>query len=166
MGDAVRPGGDVPARLRDRPTWLIRRAYTRSSGLLNQAFESRASGLRSYHYRLLCALEESGPIGQAELGRITGIDPSDVVAILNDLERPGLIARTTDPQNRRRNVVTMTTAGAKRLAELELIVTDVQEELMAALSPTQRAQFVRLIRKILAADPASPPSAGPSHRHG
>jgi DNA-binding MarR family transcriptional regulator len=136
--------------LRDRPTWLIRLAYARSSGLLSQAFEARGRGLRSYHYRLLGALEESGPTGQAELGRVTGIDRSDVVAILNDLEQPGLIARSTDPRNRRRNIVTITAAGAKRLAELELIVADVQDELMAPLSPAQRTQFLRLIRRIIA----------------
>ena len=151
--------------MRDRPTWLIRRAYSRSSGLLNQAFESRGSGLRSYHYRLLSALEESGPTGQAELGRITGIDRSDVVAILNDLARPGLVARTTDPRNRRRNIVTMTAAGAKRLAELELIVSDVQDELMAPLSPAQRAQFLRLIRRI-AGDSARQQFTGPSNERG
>lgn len=54
-------GGAAPARVRDRPTWLISRAHARSSRLLNEAFESHGSGLRPYHYRLLSALEESGP---------------------------------------------------------------------------------------------------------
>jgi len=117
---------------------------------LNEGFEERGKGLRGYHYRLLSALEESGPTGQAELGRITSIDRSDVVAILNELEGLGLISRTTDPQNRRRNIVTMTAAGAKRLDELELIVSEVQERLMAPLSPAQRTQFRRLIGKIIA----------------
>jgi hypothetical protein len=50
----------VPERIRERPTWLISRAYARSSGLLNDGFESNAAGLRSYHYRLLAALAEQG----------------------------------------------------------------------------------------------------------
>jgi DNA-binding MarR family transcriptional regulator len=136
--------------VRDQPTWLISRAYARSSGLLNEAFEAHGNGLRSYHYRLLSALEESGPTGQAELGRIAGIDRSDVVAILNELEGHGLIARTTDPGNRRRNIVTMTVAGARRLDELELIVSDVQRKLTAPLSPTQHAQFLKLVGMIIA----------------
>jgi hypothetical protein len=31
------------------------------------------------YYRLLAALEERGPIGQADLGRSTSVDRSDVV---------------------------------------------------------------------------------------
>jgi MarR family transcriptional regulator, lower aerobic nicotinate degradation pathway regulator len=136
--------------MRNRPTWLISRAYARSSSTLNEAFESGGKGLRSYHYRLLSTLDEFGPTGQAELGRIAGIDRSDVVAILNELEEQDLVTRTTDPRNRRRNIVTITAAGTRRLAELELIVSDAQETLMAPLSPTQRAQFVKLLGMIIA----------------
>src|SRR4051794_24439244 len=57
--------GRTPARLAARATWLVSRAHTRSSGLLNAAFEARGSGLRSHHYRLLAALEEWGPASQA-----------------------------------------------------------------------------------------------------
>jgi DNA-binding MarR family transcriptional regulator len=136
--------------VRNRASWLIGRAYARSSGLLNEAFDAYGNGLRSYHYRVLSSLEESGPTGQAELGRITGIDRSDVVAILNDLEALSLITRTTDPRNRRRNIVTMTKAGAQRLDELDLVISGVQEKLMGPLSPSQRAQFLKLIEMIIA----------------
>jgi len=78
--------GRGPARLKGRPTWLISRAYARSSGLLNAGFEAHGSGLRGYHYRLLAALEEWGPASQADLGRSTGIDRSDVTAALAELE--------------------------------------------------------------------------------
>ena len=53
--------GRTPARLEGRATWLVSRAYTRSSGLLSAGFEAHGSGLRGYHYRLLAALEEWGP---------------------------------------------------------------------------------------------------------
>ena len=57
----------APSRVRDRPTWLVSRAYVRSSALLNDAFDARGAGLRGYHYRLLSALDEWGPASQ--LGR-------------------------------------------------------------------------------------------------
>src|SRR6188472_815015 len=68
------PPSRTPARVRDRPTWLISRTFARSSGLLAAGFESYGRGLRSYHYRLLAALNEWGPASQADLGRGTGID--------------------------------------------------------------------------------------------
>jgi hypothetical protein len=44
----------------------------------------------------------------------------------------------------------MTAAGARRLDELELVVSDVQGKLTAPLSPTQRAEFLKLIGMIIA----------------
>ena len=67
----------VPERMRDRPTWLISRAYARANGLLQEGFAQGGGGLRGYHYRLLAALDEWGPASQAALGRGTGIDRSD-----------------------------------------------------------------------------------------
>src|SRR5450759_4366046 len=39
----------VPERLRERPTWLISRAYARASGLLQEGFAQDGDGLRGYH---------------------------------------------------------------------------------------------------------------------
>lgn len=145
--------GRTPARLKDRPTWLISRAYARSSGLLNAGFEAHGNGLRGYHYRLLAALEEWGPSSQADLGRSTGIDRSDVTAALSELESRNLIERTVDPENKRRNIVTLTPAGVERLDELDMVVGAIQEEVLAPLAATQRRQFVALISRLLS-DPA------------
>ena len=70
-------------RVAARPTWLLSRANARSQALLADAFG--AEGVRGYHFRLLAALDQYGPASQADLGRRTGIDRSDVVATLNDL---------------------------------------------------------------------------------
>jgi DNA-binding MarR family transcriptional regulator len=141
--------GPAPARLRDRPSWLISRAYARASGLLNEAFEANAAGLRSYHYRLLAAVHEWGPASQADLGRGTSIDRSDVTAALTELETRGLVERTVDPDHKRRNIVSITDAGTEQLALLDQVVTGVQDQLLAPLTPAQRTQFVTLMHKML-----------------
>jgi len=141
--------GRAPARLKDRPTWLISRAYARSSGLLNAAFEAHGNGLRGYHYRLLAAIEEWGPASQADLGRSTGIDRSDVTAALAELESRNLIERTVDPENKRRNIVTLTPEGVDQLRDLDTIVDTVQDELLAPLTAPQRRQFTTLISRLV-----------------
>jgi len=140
------PGG-APARLKDRPTWLISRAYARSSGLLNAGFEVHGKGLRGYHYRLLAALDEWGPASQADLGRSTGIDRSDVTAALAELESRNLIERAVDPENKRRNIVTL--QGVGRLHDLDIVVGTIQDELLAPLTAPQRRQFITLISRLL-----------------
>src|SRR2546423_15017337 len=90
------PPGRIPARVKDRPTWLISRAFARSSGLLAAGFEAHGRGLRSYHYRLLAALDERGPASQAALGRGTVIDRSDATAARFVIESRPLHARAID----------------------------------------------------------------------
>ena len=146
------PPTQTPTRIRDRPTWLISRAYARSSGLLKAGFESHGSGLRSYHYRLLAALDEGGPASQAELGRGTGIDRSDVTTALIELESRRLVERTVDADHKRRNIVTLTSEGVDQLRELDAVIDNVQEQVLAPLTPTQRRQFIDLISRMLASD--------------
>jgi len=142
----------IPARVRDRPTWLISRTFARSSALLAAGFESSGRGLRSYHYRILAALEEWGPASQADLGRGTAIDRSDVTAAVSELENRGLVARSVDPANRRRNIVTISDAGIEQLQELDVVIEEVQERVLHPLTPAQRRQLVALLAELLAAD--------------
>jgi DNA-binding MarR family transcriptional regulator len=150
MREQVPSVGKVPEtrRMRDRPTWLISRAFARSSGLLQEGFAQNGDGLRGYHYRLLAALEEWGPASQAALGRGTGIDRSDVTAALVDLEERGLVRRDVNQADRRRNVVSITAAGAGRLEELDTVVDGIQERLLAPLSEDERRQFIGMISRI------------------
>ena len=138
----------MPARLRVMPTWLISQVENRAHRQLTERLA--AVGSRGYHYRLLAALEEFGPASQASLGRRTGMNRSDVVAAVNELVDQGLAERTGDPADRRRNIVTMTPAGAARLQRLDVVLADVQDELLAPLSPAERAEFAQLLTRILA----------------
>jgi DNA-binding MarR family transcriptional regulator len=143
------PRGDAaPARIRDRPTWLISRTYARSHRILNEAFAESGTGLRSYHYRLLVALDEAGPSSQADLARATGVDRSDVVAVLATLEQAGLIERTVDPAHRRRNIVTLTRAGTKQLKVLDRVVDTAQERVLEPLTATEQTRLLKLLRRL------------------
>ena len=123
------------------------------SGLLNAGFEAHGSGLRSYHYRLLAALEEWGPASQADLGRTTGIDRSDVTAALAELESRNLVERSVDPEHKRRNIVTLTDEGTEQLLALDTVIDGIQDDLLAPLSAAQRRQFVNLMSRLLDESP-------------
>jgi DNA-binding MarR family transcriptional regulator len=141
--------GRTPDRLKDRPTWLISRAYARSAALLAAGFEADGKGLRGYHYRLLVTLEQWGPASQADLGRDTGIDRSDVTAALTELESLGLVERRVDPDHKRRNIVTLTPQGLEALLELDVMIDRTQEAVLAPLTAAQRRQFVNLMSRLL-----------------
>jgi DNA-binding MarR family transcriptional regulator len=107
------------------------------------------AGSRGYHYRLLAALQEFGPASQAKLGRHTGMDRSDVVAAVNELAGRGLADRSPDPADGRRNIITITPAGTAHLRRLEELLDDVQNELLAPLSPAERQQLIHLLTRVL-----------------
>jgi len=138
--------------LHNRPTWLVSRAYLRGTTLLTEMFEAQGDGLSSYHYRLLAALEDLGSASQADLGRATGMDRSDVSTALAELETRGLIARHVDPEHKRRNVVTITRRGSRTLQALDRVVHEVQERFLAQLKPGERRQLVALLHRLLEAN--------------
>jgi DNA-binding MarR family transcriptional regulator len=136
-----------PTRLRNAPSWLIGQAAAHGHRLLTERFA--ASGTRGYHYRLLASLADSGPASQAELGRRTGVDRSDVVAALNELADKGLIERSPDPGDRRRNIITITPDGDRHLTHLDGVLAQVQEDLCSPLSQAERQELIRLLTRLL-----------------
>lgn len=139
--------GIAPARLRALPSRLLSLAALPANRLADRALATGES--RRYHYALLAALAEFGPASQADLGRRTGIDRSDIVAATNELADRGLVVRSPDPADRRRNIVSLTPAGAGHLAELDRLVAGAQDELLAPLSAADRAELVRLLTRLV-----------------
>jgi DNA-binding MarR family transcriptional regulator len=140
--------GDArPARLMEKPSWLISEVSLLAHRLLTEKLAT--VGSRGYHYRLLAALQEFGPASQAMLGRRTAMDRSDVVAAVNELADRGLADRSPDPADGRRNVITITPAGTAHLRRLEKLLAEIQDELLAPLSPADRRQLIHLLTRIL-----------------
>ena len=137
----------MPSRLTEKPSWLISQTSMHAHRLLVNRLAT--AGSHGYHYRLLAALQEFGPASQARLGRRTGIDRSDVVAALNDLAGRGLVKRTRDPADRRRNIITVTPAGTAHFERLDGILVGVQDELLSPLSPAERQELIRLLARVL-----------------
>ncbi len=136
-----------PAVLTQKPSWLVSEVARVAHRLLTG--ELATAGSRGYHYRLLAALQEFGPASQARLGRRTGMDRSDVVAAVNELVGRSLADRSPDPADGRRNIITITPAGTAHLRRLEELLGDVQNELLAPLSPAERQQLICLLTRVL-----------------
>ncbi|MFE2864928.1 MarR family winged helix-turn-helix transcriptional regulator [Embleya sp. NPDC059259] len=143
----------APARIRALPSWLLGRAAAHGRGLVREALAS--DGMPMLHHLVLIAVREYGPVAQAELARAVGIDPKDMVAILNALQTDGLVTRTPDPRDRRKNAITTTPAGEQRLVRQEPLVDAAMDELLAPLDPAERATFTALLLRVVAAGESS-----------
>jgi MarR family transcriptional regulator, lower aerobic nicotinate degradation pathway regulator len=148
---------DPPRRLRRLPSWLIGQLAARAQGLVAE------EGARRQHFSVLTSLAEQGAASQAALGRRLWIDPSDLHAILAELERDGFVARVRDEQDRRRNLVTVTPAGRSALKHLDERVDAAQKALLEPLSAGERRELLRLLERLVDHARSSPsaPTASP-----
>ncbi|WP_329177505.1 MarR family winged helix-turn-helix transcriptional regulator [Streptomyces sp. NBC_01477] len=145
MTDAPRP---TPGRLSTLPSRLLAQATVHSERLVGEGLA--AVGARKWHYAVLAALQEYGPASQAELSRRARIYRSDMVAVLNELADGGYVERAPDRADRRRNVITITAQGRRRLDTLDGLIATLQGELLAPLSAAERDELVRLLTVLAA----------------
>ncbi|MFL5828154.1 MAG: MarR family winged helix-turn-helix transcriptional regulator [Thermoleophilaceae bacterium] len=104
-----------------------------------------AHDLMPRQFQLLGLLDDDGPMGQRELGEAMATDPSILVTLLNPLEADGYIARTRDPADRRRHVVTLTDAGRRQLERAAEAQREAEDAIFAGLSADQRDQLRDLL---------------------
>jgi len=138
---------DAPKRLQRLPSWLLSAAALTGDRLVNEALATE--GVRKYHFRVLVALDDDGPLSQADLGRRLTIDRSDMAAVVAELEQRDYLARTRDDKDRRRNVVTITPDGTSALARIGDAIDAAQTKLLEPLSEQEREQLSTLLARLL-----------------
>jgi len=100
-----------------------------------------------------------GPTTQAALAEAVGMDATKLVAYLNELEMAGQVVRRRDAADRRRHIVELSEAGARRLSTAQRAAAAAEERLLASLTAGERAQLAALLARIDANAPAAPEDA-------
>ncbi|WP_405476953.1 MarR family winged helix-turn-helix transcriptional regulator [Streptomyces sp. NBC_00009] len=132
--------------IRTLPSWRLGRAAERGRGLVADALARE--GLKMWHHVVLCAVTDLQPVAQADLVRSVSLDPKDMVGVLNDLQDAGLVVRTPDPKDRRKNAVTVTDKGSATLQRCAAAAEDANAALLAPLSAEERAAFMDMLGRI------------------
>jgi DNA-binding MarR family transcriptional regulator len=119
-------------------------------GELTGARIRAALGVAGLHPRHAMTLMQLAPgaMSQRELAAVMEVDPSQLVAILNELESSGLAERRRDPADRRRHIVKITQAGADALEQVDEAVSAAERELFADLSEAEQAVLRALLDRV------------------
>ena len=113
--------------------------------------------LRPSHFALLTMLGGLGVGSQRQLAQVMGIDPRNLVGLVDLLEERGLLERTADPSDRRRHAVGLTPGGTELLAQLREAGEELEREMLSDLGPGERAALhgalLKLLPKVAAKEP-------------
>jgi DNA-binding MarR family transcriptional regulator len=126
---------------------LTRKAMAERMALEDWAVDA---GFRPGCIGVLQVVAALAPISQREVSDRLLLDPSDLVGLVDILERAGYVERHRDPVDRRRYALEITTAGELAVVRLKQVAADATEQVLAPLSDGERAQFGDLLRRVIA----------------
>ena len=124
--------------------------------ILRQVWQRHASifardigiNLTPTQWAALAKLTETGPCSQNLLGRLTSMDVATIKGVIDRLTARGLTETSSDPEDGRRLLVSLTRAGqqlAEKVAPNALVIT---RETLAPLDARERETLVGLLAKL------------------
>ena len=105
-------------------------------------------GIRPRHVAALIELRDSGELTQQSLCGQLHLDPTNLVAILNELEERGYATRRRDPEDRRRHLVEVSKKGIAVIEKVSEVMDGVEDDLLDGLEPAERQQLETLLASI------------------
>ncbi len=120
---------------------------------LNKAIHRRTSeellGMRVKPYIALGFIRDHPGVSQQELEAAMFMDANGVVLLLNELESARYLIRRRDPQDRRRHIIELTTAGRHALERADKARETLEGEVLAVLSQEESATLRKLMARVL-----------------
>lgn len=106
-------------------------------------------GLTGKHLGILLVLKEKGSISQHEIGQCVHIDRTTMVAMIDDLEKLGLVERQGHPTDRRSHMVYLTAKGKVVLPKAHGLARTSQKKLLSSLTAKEQKALIDLLRKLV-----------------
>jgi DNA-binding MarR family transcriptional regulator len=136
----------LPEELVASATFLLKRLGYAAKEQAMEAYER--TGLHPYHHSILLVLDEGSADTQGSIADALGYDRGQLVGLLDELEERGLLERRRDPNDRRRHIVRLTSEGRRRLRRLRALAKEIEDEFLAPLDDTERANLHALLLRL------------------
>jgi DNA-binding MarR family transcriptional regulator len=96
----------------------------------------------------LAKLNETGPCSQNQLGRLTAMDVATIKGVIDRLSARGLTETTSDPEDGRRLVVSLTRAGQQLAEKAAPNALAISRQTLAPLDGKEREALFALLNKL------------------
>lgn len=140
----------VPTSLLESPSFQLERLRRRTRDCVDAALAAHQTTIREY-WVLTCLIEEDAA-SQSFLSATLAIDASDMVRLIDSLEKRGWAKRERDPKDRRRQIVASTKKGTKMHSDLAKLVTAAEDDALDESTSKQLKHLRKLAQAIIDAD--------------
>jgi MarR family transcriptional regulator, lower aerobic nicotinate degradation pathway regulator len=137
---------ELPEELVASATFLLKRLGFAAKERAMAAYER--TGLHPYHYAVLLVLDKGSRDTQSEIADALGYDRGQLVGLLDELEKQGLVERRRDPNDRRRHIVRLTPDGQRTLRVLRALAQEIDDDFLSPLSAEERAGLHALLLRL------------------
>lgn len=105
-------------------------------------------GLRPPHFGVMSLIATNPGLTQQELVERSLIDPSSMVAVVDELEELGYAERRPHPGDRRKHAVHLTAEGKQTLKRVRTAAMKTAKDILAPLDADEVETLRRLLRKL------------------
>jgi DNA-binding MarR family transcriptional regulator len=145
--------------LADEVEFLALKAFAEGTRIVN--LRLKELNLRARSYSVLAVACSGVNATQRELAALLELDPSQIVALVDELENAGLVVREIDTRDHRSRVVRATANGQDRFTQARVVTNQAESDALRMLDSAERETLRALLRKIVLSDtPATEPPGG------
>jgi DNA-binding MarR family transcriptional regulator len=112
---------------------------------------AQAMGLSAEQAHLLMVLWMNGPLSMKELGKEVALSSGTLSTAIDRMEAADLVRRVPDPKDRRATRVEPASWPAAKRKKLEDALVATENDILAPLDDTERAQLLDMLERVLAA---------------
>lgn len=145
---AIHP--ELPQLLLESPSFQLDRLRRRTRDEVESVLEKEKTNLREFW--VLCCLAHGNASSQSKLCEILSMDASDMVRLIDSLEKKGWVKRERDKKDRRRQTVSTTKKGKNARSKLADLVSDAEDRALDESTSKQLKHLRKLAKAIIAAE--------------
>ena len=138
--------GAADYKLQDQIGFVLRLATQFHTAIFTAAM---VEGLTQTQFAALATLYQSGPCSQSELSKALALDTATVNGVADRLTSRGFVVSRDDPYDRRRQIVSLTPAGAAIGPAAIGAARAITAGTIAKLTRAEEARLLQLLRKMI-----------------
>ncbi len=135
---------------RDRPGFAFLLVQLGTHVAAQFAEQIAPLGLEPRHVGMLTRLAANEGKAQQAIGDLIGLNPTQTVFLVDELEQRGLVERRRNPADRRSYSLFLTEQGRQKLTAVQEAVLTHQNSLASTFTAAEREQLTALLRRLAA----------------